>query len=96
MSRNSLMMKRRALLKGLAAIPVIAITGYHRSTLAEMLSVDDPIAKNFKYTEVSPHPEQTCSNCKLYTGGTEPVGGCALFGNKQVVAGGWCTAWAPK
>lgn len=86
-------MKRRTLLKGLAAIPVMGIALRHTAASAEMLSVDDPVAKNLQYTETSPNPEQTCANCKLYTGGSAPTGGCLLFGNKQVVAGGWCKSW---
>jgi hypothetical protein len=90
-------LSRRKLLQGLAAIPVIAILGHQSRAEAEMLSVDDPIAKNFRYTETSTNVDgQICSNCKLYTGGTAPTGGCSLFGAKQVVAGGWCTAWLPK
>lgn len=96
MSQNTIKMNRRNLLKGLASIPVIGIAGYHSIASAEMLSVDDPIAKNLEYTETSPKADQTCANCKLYTGGSAPTGGCILFGNKQVVAAGWCKSWAPQ
>lgn len=95
MSDHTIKMNRRKLLKGMAAIPVAAITLHHAPASAEMLSVDDPIAKNLEYTETSPKPDQTCANCKLYTGGSAPTGGCILFGNKQVVAAGWCKSWAP-
>lgn len=87
---------RRKLLQGLAAIPVVAVLGHHGRAEAEMLSVDDPLAKNFQYVEVSTVAGQTCANCKLYTGGAAPTGGCPLFGAKQVVAGGWCKAWVTK
>jgi len=84
---------RRKIIKGLAAIPVIGLAVRHAGVSAEMLSVDDPVAKNLQYTETSPKSDQTCANCKLYTGGSAPTGGCVLFGNKQVVAGGWCKSW---
>ena len=76
MSDNTIKMNRRTLLKGLAAIPIIGVASYHVSASAEMLSVDDPIAKNLAYTETSPNPDQTCANCRLYTGGSAPTGGC--------------------
>lgn len=93
MSQSAFESKRRSLLKGLIAIPVVSVAGYHSLARAEMLSVDDPVAKNLQYTETTPIPEQTCANCKLYTGGSAATGGCLLFGNKQVVAGGWCKSW---
>lgn len=89
-------LNRRKLLQGLAAIPVVTLLGHSGRAEAEMLSVDDPIAKNFQYTETSTIAGQTCANCKLYTGGAAPTGGCPLFGAKQVVAGGWCKAWVAK
>lgn len=90
---NNTNLKRRTIIRGLLALPVIAVAGHHTRASAEMLSVDDPIAKNLQYTETSPNPEQTCANCKLYTGGSADVGGCPLFGTKQVVAAGWCKSW---
>ena len=41
--------------------------------------------------------DQTCNNCALYQGkATDALGGCPLFGTKQVAGGGWCSAWAKK
>lgn len=96
MKTTRIRIDRRKLLQGLAAIPVITLFGYQERAEAEMLSVDDPIAKNFQYTETSTVAGQTCANCNLYTGGTAPTGGCPLFGAKQVVAAGWCKAWVAK
>lgn len=87
---------RRQILQGLAAVPVAVLLGHHTRAEAEMLSIDDPLAKNFQYVETSTTAGQTCANCKLYTGGAAPTGGCPLFGTKQVVAGGWCKAWVAK
>ncbi len=87
---------RRTLLKGLAAIPFVALAGRHGLAGAEMLSVDDPIAKNLGYVEASATAGQTCANCKLYAGGGAPTGGCPLFGTKEVTSGGWCKSWVAK
>ncbi|MGF6778885.1 high-potential iron-sulfur protein [Paraburkholderia sp. GAS334] len=68
------------------------------------LSEDDPAAQKLGYrldaskVDKSKFPAwaagQTCSNCSLYQGGaSDPYGGCALFGVKQVAARGWCTSW---
>jgi hypothetical protein len=41
--------------------------------------------------------DQKCATCALYQGkAADAAGGCPLFGVKQVVAGGWCSAWAKK
>lgn len=40
---------------------------------------------------------QNCTNCALYQGkASDKVGGCPLFGAKQVAGPGWCSAWAKK
>jgi High potential iron-sulfur protein len=40
---------------------------------------------------------QNCANCSLYQGkATDKMGGCALFGAKQVAGAGWCSAWNKK
>ena len=41
--------------------------------------------------------DQKCNNCALYQGkATDAMGGCPLFGTKQVTGPGWCSAWAKK
>ncbi len=41
--------------------------------------------------------EQHCGNCALYQGKPgDKMGGCPLFGAKQVDVNGWCSAWAKK
>jgi High potential iron-sulfur protein len=41
--------------------------------------------------------DQKCANCGLFQGKAgDAAGGCPLFGTKQVVAGGWCSAWVKK
>ncbi len=86
---------RRAILKGLMGIPVVAIAGY-QSVHAAMLSVDDPTAKALGYTEKSTTDGQTCANCGIYQGGSNPSGACPIFPGKDVAAAGWCKSWVKK
>lgn len=40
---------------------------------------------------------QDCGNCSFYQGkGSDPWGGCPMFGGKQVSAKGWCSAYNKK
>jgi len=87
---------RRAILKGLVSIPVLAIVGYQPTSYAAMLTVDDPTAKALSYTEKSTTAGQTCANCALYQGGTAAAGPCPIFPGKDVAAPGWCKSWAAK
>lgn len=87
---------RRAILKGLAVIPVVAIAGFQSTAHAAMLSADDPTAKALAYTEKSTTDGQTCANCMLYQGGTAATGACPIFPGKDVHATGWCKSWAAK
>ena len=87
---------RRTVLKGLAALPVIAAIGYHGGASAGMVSPDDPTAKALEYTDNSTQEGQTCANCNLYQGGTAASGGCPIFPGKEVAAAGWCKSWVAK
>jgi len=88
---------RRAILKGLVAVPVVAIAGLQStSTFAAMLSADDPTAKALSYTDKSTVEGKSCSNCMLYQGGTAASGPCPVFPGKEVAATGWCKSWAAK
>lgn len=87
---------RRAILKGIVSIPVVAIAGFQSTTYAAMVSVDDPTAKALAYVEKSATPGKTCSNCSLYTGTGGASGPCAIFPGKEVASGGWCKSWAAK
>ena len=92
MDNHSTDKSRRAFLKGVAAIPVLAIAA---KAQAEMLSLDDPTAKALGYVEVSATEGQTCANCNLYQGG-DTAGACAIFPGKDVAAAGWCRSWVAK
>ena len=87
---------RRAILKGLVAIPVVAIAGFQSTSYAAMLSADDATAKALAYTEKSTTAGQTCANCSLYQGGTAATGACPIFPGKDVAAAGWCKSWIAK
>ena len=40
---------------------------------------------------------QRCANCAFFQGAAADAwSGCAMFGRRQVAAGGWCSAWAKK
>ena len=42
-------------------------------------------------------PQQRCADCAFWQGApTDAWAGCAMFGRKQVAAGGWCSAFAKK
>lgn len=97
MSSRKNEISRRAVLKGLAAIPVVAAFGYHaNANAAAMLSPDDPTAKALAYTEHSTEADKHCGNCNFYQGGTAASGPCAIFPGKDVVATGWCKSWIAK
>ena len=87
---------RRAILKGLATIPVLAVAGFQTRSYAAMLTTDDPTAKALSYTDKSTKDGQSCSNCNLYKGGTEASGPCPIFPGKDVAAAGWCKSWVAK
>ncbi|MDT8283219.1 MAG: high-potential iron-sulfur protein [Gammaproteobacteria bacterium] len=87
---------RRAILKGLAVIPVLAITGLQSTAYAAMVSADDPTAKALAYTDKSTTEGKSCGNCNLYQGGSAAAGGCPIFPGKDVAAAGWCKSWVAK
>ena len=42
-------------------------------------------------------PQQRCVDCAFWQGTpTDAWAGCAMFGRKQVAAGGWCSAFSKK
>ncbi len=71
---------------------------------APILNESDPQAQQYGYkqnaakVDASRFPAykagQTCANCSLFTGNAgDKYGGCAVFGNKQVAAAGWCSSY---
>jgi len=60
--------------------------GYHHDTT---------LADQKKYPAHT--PQQRCVECAFWQGApADAWGGCAMFGRKQVAAGGWCSAFAKK
>lgn len=96
MKNHSTDKSRRALLKGFAAIPVVAIAGFQSSAQAAMVSMDDPTAKALAYTEKSAMDGKSCANCNLYSGTGGASGPCAIFPGKEVAAAGYCNSWVAK
>jgi len=77
-----------------------------RTACAAMLGEQEPQAQKLGYkadtSKVDPQKypghktTQTCANCQLYQGDKgSAAGGCVLFGDKEVAATGWCSAWQP-
>jgi len=71
---------------------------------AALLDEQDPQAVGLGYkadtrkVDQAKYPKhaasQTCANCQLFQEGSSPAtGSCVLFGDKQVAAAGWCSAW---
>lgn len=84
-----------------------ALTTAQQAMAQAKLSEKDPQAVALGYvedatkTDAKKYPKyaagQVCSNCALYQAkATDPMGGCPLFGTKQVAGKGWCSAWAKK
>ena len=97
---------RRTFLLQVAASGAV-LTSIESHAQAAKLDEKDPQAVGLGYVadttkaDVKKYPkhanDQKCSGCALYQGkGGDASGGCPLFGAKQVMAGGWCSAWAKK
>lgn len=99
--------KRRVFLLQLAACGS-ALTGAQVQAQPAMVDEKDPQALALGYVADSARAnvrkfpkhkkEQRCANCVRFQGkaGDDAVGGCPLFGAKQVAASGWCSAWAKQ
>jgi len=92
-SRRSLI---KTLVTGTMAVPLVNLTQAEEPPL---LNENDTAAKSMHYvSDVSrakdAKPGSKCANCSLYTGDSKSTQAvCSLFGNKQVMATGWCEAW---
>ncbi|HWX11662.1 MAG TPA: high-potential iron-sulfur protein [Trinickia sp.] len=71
---------------------------------APILDESDPQARQYGYKQDAAKIDasrfaaykagHTCANCSLFEGQAgDKYGGCAIFGNKQVAASGWCSAY---
>jgi hypothetical protein len=95
---------RRIFLMTLTAGGVALVSGVQAQT---KLDEKDPQAVALGYvaeagkTDTKKFPKyaagQNCANCALYQAKAgDALGGCPLFGTKQVAAKGWCSAWVKK
>jgi len=90
---------RRAALQALLSTALVVATHVSDAEEAPLLSEDDTAAKGMHYvSDVSrakdAKPGSKCANCSLYAGDSKSTQAvCGLFGNKQVLANGWCEAW---
>jgi hypothetical protein len=99
MNRN---MTRRALVRNGfitgALLPVGALFSC-RMAIAAPTALDpgDPTAKTLGYVTKSAKPDQQCDNCSQFQGKSgDAQGGCTIFPDKSVAAGGWCMSWVKK
>ena len=61
-----------------------------------LLSPEDPAARKVNYTEKASNGNK-CATCGLYEGAYGSTRGpCQIFPDKQVMAAGWCSSWAPQ
>ena len=110
MSENTINKGRRSALKaivgGLAAIPVVSFVGTAHAE-APRVSETDPAAVGLKYkhdatqaarTDKGPDKADTqlCSNCQFIQADSGEWRGCTMFPGKLVAENGWCAAWAKK
>lgn len=91
----------------IACVGAVSTLSLQREAFAEnapKLEESDPQAKQYSYkvdatkvdlaTSPGYKPGQTCANCSLFQGkSSDAYGGCMIFGNKQVAAAGWCSAY---
>ena len=107
MASNDFMSRRKLLRTGLLGTVLLPLIGVHSESAraaaeAPLLSPDDPAARKVKYTEDASKAKgapagDTCANCALYEGSyNSKQGPCQIFPDKQVMAAGWCSAWAPQ
>jgi hypothetical protein len=95
---NDAKISRRNILAASAAVPLIVTGSLRTAAAADLPEVDENSAgaKVYGYVKVSTKDDQDCTNCVLWRGGDAPLGGCPLFPNQNVHAGGWCRSWVKK
>jgi len=76
----------------MAAAPLVAETDANAKSLGYVS--DTTKADKTKYPKHT--NDQHCTTCALFQGKTAPQGACPLFAGKEVLAKGWCSAYAKK
>lgn len=94
--------RRRFFMLQLAALPALAGTPAARAQSKVDEADEAATALGYKHdtNKVDPkkypqhQPAQKCSNCQFWQGAASDAwAGCAMFGRKQIAAGGWCMAY---
>lgn len=98
--------RRMFVIKALLGTSALATTKLAFSQQAVKIEESDPQAAALGYKDDATKvdkakfpkyaPGQVCLNCQLYVGTQPPTAPCAIFANKHVAAGGWCSAWVKK
>lgn len=87
---------------GAVALVAAATPLFARGALAEdaklvtEIPANEPLVNSLQYTSESEKPDQSCSNCLLYTAGEGGTGKCQLFMQGVVAENGWCMSWSKK
>ena len=93
-------MTRRALVKSGfvsgACLPITALFTSRIIAAPAVLDPGDPTAKTLGYVVKSAKADQQCDNCSQYQKSGDSQGGCTIFPEKSVAAGGWCMSWVKK
>lgn len=63
---------------------------------SNMTSAQESVRRTLKYTETSPDPAKTCSDCVFFHAAAEPggCGKCEMFGLEPANPGGHCDSWS--
>ena len=60
-----------------------------------MTSADKSLRTTLQYTEMSPDPAKTCSDCEFFTAtAATGCGSCEMFGGKPANSAGYCVSWS--
>lgn len=62
----------------------------------KMTSAQESVRRTLKYTENSPHPGKTCSDCEFFIAASDDsgCGTCEMFAREPVNPGGYCDSWS--
>ena len=100
--------RRFFVIQSLTGVGVLATLTAAQNVMAQVaVNETDPQAVALGYrsdsskADVKKYPSydtsQRCGSCVLFQGkSTEATGNCPIFGNKQVSAKAWCSAWVKK
>lgn len=99
--------RRTILIHGATAVALVITAQGAAQAAGPKVEETDPMAVSLGYKEDTTKVDdkkfpkhtaaQNCAGCQLFQGAPkDAMGGCALFGAKQVAGNGWCSAWTKK